>query len=1608
MSRRLSESLPSFLSVFIALSIFLCFAEPADGQGNPGTPSFSAYDSHEADTINLQNLNIMLNVPVYSKSGAFPLSFTLQANSYVYQKTFLDETTSWEPGLSTPLRGSQSGLLGFSLVFSSSTKTTNVLCPDGVTRTTTYTNWIVTFADGTKHPLPVADETDGANCFNPSGTFTDQTIDGSGYTVTVTGTSITSVYDSSGKSLTTSAITDSNNNAISLAMTPGVSGVFTDTLGVNPAMTYGIQSGTGNNQNGTYWWTDINRGSSQVTETNTAVELKSNFGCSYVADYDLTSKNLTTSISFPDSTTFGIQYEGTPGGTSGQYTGRLSQLTLRRGGTISYQYPGGGIDCNWMVPPTLKRVTSDGTTTYTWAAVFNGGGNTTTVVDNGGNKTVYTFTGLGAVLPATQVLTQVQKYQNTGTVSSPVYTLLTTDVYCYQGSSGQPGNCATAAVSLPVTEVDVYHTINGMSNSSRTKTTFDKYGNVLVSAQYDFGATSPTVQTTTTYGTWNGSVCVSVSSTVNNKPCDVLAVSGGNTVAESRFAYDSHGNLLTTYRWTGSSWLSNGTANTYNSNGTVVTSRDLANNPTSYAYNGTGGCNNLFPTSITAGGLTTYKTWNCTGGVPLTSSNPNSSTLVTTYGYQNSSGTPEPFWRLSSVTDPLANKKWTTYATTSINSSLSFGSSINNATVTTDGYSRGVNHQTQQAPSSSTYDTTSSTDGWSNTYRSHFTSLPCATTLAASCSGPGVTTLSDVLGRPYTTTDGGGGIVTKTYSQNDVVTALSPAPTGENNKQVQREYDGLGRTVKLCQILSSGGTACGQNTGTSSGNLTSYAFSTFAGGTQTQVTRGSQIRTKKFDALGRLTYDSEPESGTKTYSYDTGSSSPSCAASVGDLGYSADANLNNVCHTYDTLHRVTSTLTNASGTPDLYYVYDSATVNSVTMSNTAGKLAEQYTVAHGAGSAGTKITDEGFSYDIDGRMTDFYQKTLNSGGWFHTTTSYFANGAPSTVGGIPGFTTETYGLDGEGRLYSAMEGSTPVVSSATFNAASQPLTIAIGAANKDSDIYTYYDSTTGRMKTYTYTVGSTPASMVGTLTWNTNGTLRELSITDGFNSGGTQDCKFGTSTTAGYDDLGRIVDDDCSPVWAQTFSYDQYNNITKSGSITWAPGYNSANNQYQLGGTSYDNNGNLTNDSFSTYAWNAYNQVASIGTSVCGTSGTCMTYDASGRMVEKSVGSVFTEYLFSPIGKIASVKNGTTQYAMLPLPGGASLYKTTDTTRYFQHKDWLGNARLGSSVLNRTVYFDRAFAPYGESYQNFGATSQLNFTGDMQDMLAGLYDTPNRELNPSQGRWLSPDPAEAAWNLYAYPANPNSSVDPSGLNGIGFGNNPHRLLPPWQYLANMNMSLNVVGLWGVGDVGTVGADGLIATVTTTTTVSYQGDVIGGETKDGTQWAYASGPIYPIMLPDGTIGITGSTALSQRDPRINATAQQTFRLTGQMVSGTIPWLETAFLAETMLLPGVGEIGTASQLADYDTYVIGRMPDTATWQGVPFTNVLNAAEYDAGVQAGWEASAVKGGQPITLASPINETTLLNPGNPDGFSVFGSEASNFLRSGYTWGGGNLLTPP
>lgn len=330
----------------------------------------------------------------------------------------------------------------------------------------------------------------------------------------------------------------------------------------------------------------------------------------------------------------------------------------------------------------------------------------------------------------------------------------------------------------------------------------------------------------------------------------------------------------------------------------------------------------------------------------------------------------------------------------------------------------------------------------------------------------------------------------------------------------------------------------------------------------------------------------------------------------------------------------------------------------------------------------------------------------------------------------------------------------------------------------DSDAF-QYDSNTGRMTQYDFNVNG--KTVTGNLGWNANGTLGSLSVSDAFSSADTQTCKFGDPNALppvpGYDDLGRLISANCGSIWSQTFSLDPFGNLSKSGTISFQPTYNTWTNQVtKVGGVapSYDADGNTTSDTVNTYSWDSDgNMIKAVTPSAT----TQVTYDALDRAVEFLVGSSYTEVVYGPGGrKFALLSGQTLTKVFVPLAGGAVAVYNSSGLAYYRHPDWLGSSRLASTT-SRGVYYDGAYAPYGENYAETGTTDR-SFTGENQDMVSSgsypLYDFLMREYNATWGRWISPDPAGLAaanptspqsWNRYAYVVNnPLSFVDPLGLD----------------------------------------------------------------------------------------------------------------------------------------------------------------------------------------------------------------------------------------------------
>ena len=136
--------------------------------------------------------------------------------------------------------------------------------------------------------------------------------------------------------------------------------------------------------------------------------------------------------------------------------------------------------------------------------------------------------------------------------------------------------------------------------------------------------------------------------------------------------------------------------------------------------------------------------------------------------------------------------------------------------------------------------------------------------------------------------------------------------------------------------------------------------------------------------------------------------------------------------------------------------------------------------------------------------------------------------------------------------------------------------------------------------------------------------------------------------------------------------------------------------------------------------------------------------------------------------------NGTTvQSYITPMAAGMQAVWNGTGLAYYRHADWLGSARFESTPTG-TVYADRAYAPFGETYAEIGAVDR-SFTGQTQDVApggTGLYDFLLRQQSAAQGLWLVPDPAGLAavditnpqtWNRYAYVGNnPLGNIDPLG------------------------------------------------------------------------------------------------------------------------------------------------------------------------------------------------------------------------------------------------------
>ena len=376
---------------------------------------------------------------------------------------------------------------------------------------------------------------------------------------------------------------------------------------------------------------------------------------------------------------------------------------------------------------------------------------------------------------------------------------------------------------------------------------------------------------------------------------------------------------------------------------------DANNALTTIHYDGTGGCNNGLATSTGYPlNLADSMTWDCNGGVPLVYTDVNSNTLsVLSY---------DSMWRPLSAQDQAGIVTNLSYSAGGLRDEkvLTFngGTSTSDSVLYRDSLGRKAQSQVKRGPSATQYNTISYR--YDANGRLNGVSVPCQVAANVNCTGGFNTQTYDALNRPYVSTSAAGGTATNTYQQNDVLSVLGPAPSGEVVKQKQYEYDGLGRLTSVCEITTSSGNGTCAQAVSKVGYWTRYQYDSMGRivGVCQKTTQpltvdcvqtpssGQQTRILSYDGLGRKLSETNPESGTVNYTYD--SASGCSGTSKGDLIKRVDARGAVTCYTYDNLHRVLTT-SYSDGTPTKTFVYDAATVNGSAMSSPKGRLVEAYT-----------------------------------------------------------------------------------------------------------------------------------------------------------------------------------------------------------------------------------------------------------------------------------------------------------------------------------------------------------------------------------------------------------------------------------------------------------------------------------------------------------------------------------------------------------------------------------------------------------------------------------------------------------------------------------------
>jgi RHS repeat-associated protein len=1380
----------------LAFSLLTSISGLSQESTDIGLPAFGSFNRDAIDTINVGNVNVHLQFPMFSKKSIgfnYTAYFVLDNNVLV--------PTSLGGGVFSWVYGGGGWRLSVSGIGSLASQTVNLpVCTLNQVQhfPIQYTNVAYVDSDNTRHSFPSATWT-ANNC----STITAQTYyskdgerldisaipaGGNPSKLTVTDHS-GNVFDADASAMT---LTDPNGNHMTY---------WSDTTGSTPL------SYTFNNLVTTYSYPGPSGTPEQVTSTQALFTIKTAFHCSGVSDISSQSTYLPTTIALPNGTSYSLVYESSDGTyPTTTITGRLHSLTLPSGAAVTYSYSGGtnGINCADGSPAILTKTTSDGTWIYnhSWSSATNQW--TTLVTDAAQNDTEYTF-GTAIEGPQTNSLeTQRVFYQGLKASGN----ILKTVVTCYNGSFV---NCASAAYpglapENPVMRTDAYTYLTGLSTPSLSERIYSSSDESLLLQHndFDYGVNTNAAPSTTPLSATIKSYA-SLSNNIDDRPSCVQTTSGNapntcgtvsaTTAAITKNSYDALGNMKTHSSWvSGTTYL---TSNfTYYPDGLPKSSTDTNSNVTSYSSQNCGPNNiQTYIATVTTGSLSTNTTWNCDGGVPLAISDVNSQ--PTAYAYT------DPFWRQTEVDFPNGGKTATSYNDTVTPSTVTrselITSSMSRTTQSSfDGFGRLIEFAITSDSAGTIYqDTHYDSVGRVNTLYNPTRCNPPTTACSTETSWGFSGRTYDALNRLTAVTAQDGGVTSTSFSGN------CSSTTDQAGKATTKCWNAIGQLISV-QEDPSGLNYITNYTYDALGNLLTV---TQKGG----ATSGQwRTRTFHFDGLSRLIQTVNPESGTVTYSYTkaggglcSGEPSAICQKTAPSPNQPPAGSANvTTTFTYDALNRLTGksysdSYASNSPTAAVTFGYDGlppvgctpptvvAPVSSGIPTTPVNTLGRRSSMCDGSGATAwiydsmgrptietrqlsSIVKSAGYVYMLGGQLQYLWYPS----GYRMIYVVDSAGRSSAVQDSINNYVTAaSYAPNGALSLYGQYARSGSYVVQATTNRVfDKRFKPFLEYAAAPGSVYLYkrcYDYHIAGGLTVTYG-GFTCSS--STTTPGDNGDPYQ--ITNKIDDSRTQNFT--------YDSLDRIQQAYTNGVnWGQQFAIDAWGNLTSVGAVSGKVPVGvftaTASTKNQLTCTigcsaSYDAAGNMLANPNGAIVYDAENRVLSVA-------GVTYSYDGDGKRVMKSGSTLYWTGVGSEVLNESNLSGSVSEeYVFF---GGMRVAKI-DIPSFNTHSfitDHLGSSRMmvipsGGSAL--TVEEDLDYTPYG-IVATGSSTDHYEFTGKERDSESGLDNFGARYDASSLGRFMSPDPNQdsgfehmddpQSWNGYSYVRNsPTTGTDPDGRN----------------------------------------------------------------------------------------------------------------------------------------------------------------------------------------------------------------------------------------------------